>query len=381
MVGGIARLESFGKLAQDPGIFLFERDGQRQHFLFVRLLNDRSMVSLTRQSAERLAVLARHVTRDFTIRDFIPCSSQHAPEFFEEVLAVVRPGGCLGMILDAEDGQTLVPHPFERLVVQVDMGQLDVAGKGRRVDGEPVVLSRDLDLAGLLVPDGVVGASVAELELERRGAEGLAQKLVAQADPEDRNPASFGGGADQCLERVRSPCTSGRGSPGPLEMKMPSGRRSRIASADAEPGMTVTLQPISTRCRRMFRFMPKSSATTCGRSSTGVVSTGRLATCWLVGVERRQPKRVVQTELPGARLARHDLACQVPADQARAGLGLGHQAGVVGVDRREDSLHRSALARSPHQRAGVDPRDSDDAVSLRDSRRAIRSRDSCSPGR
>ena len=58
---------------------------------------------------------------------------------------------------------------------------------------------------------------------------------------------------------------SGRGSPGPFERKIPSGWASRIASADAEPGMTVTLQPISTRWRRMFHFMPKSRATTCGR--------------------------------------------------------------------------------------------------------------------
>ena len=70
------------------------------------------------------------------------------------------------MILDAEDGQVLVPHAFERLIVQVDVRQLDVAGKGLWVDGEPVVLSRDLDLAGPFVPDGVIGARCPNLSLK-----------------------------------------------------------------------------------------------------------------------------------------------------------------------------------------------------------------------
>ena len=77
------------------------------------------------------------------------------------------------------------------------------------------------------------------------------------------------------------------------------------------------------------------------------------------------------------RLPRHDLASQVAADQARAGLGLGHQARVVEVGRGEDSLHRPPLARQPDQGAGVDPLDADDAVFLEIGRqRAVRA-DNC----
>ena len=168
------------------------------------------------------------------------------------------------MILHSEDRQPLVPQSFQSLIVQVDVTRLDVGGQSRRIDGKTVVLSRDLDFAGLLVADRVVGAAMAELELEGLGAKRLSQELVAQANPEDRNAA----GSAPSLINDRSIVVAsarGRGSPGPFEMKIPSGSASRIASAGALPGMTVTLHPILTRWRRMFHFMPKSSATTRGR--------------------------------------------------------------------------------------------------------------------
>ena len=75
------------------------------------------------------------------------------------------------------------------------------AGSVGGVDGEAVVLRRDLDLAGRLVADRVIGAAVAELELEGLGAERLAEELMAQADPEDRDAARVGGGSDQRPQR------------------------------------------------------------------------------------------------------------------------------------------------------------------------------------
>ena len=117
------------------------------------------------------------------------------------------------MILNAEDRQAFVPQPFERLVVQVDVAGLDVGGKSGRVDGEAVVLGRDLDLAGRLVPHRVVGASMAELELERVGTEGLAEQLVSQADPEDGDSAPVGGGSDQRAQRGGGGRSGGEGRP------------------------------------------------------------------------------------------------------------------------------------------------------------------------
>ena len=50
----------------------------------------------------------------------------------------------------------LVAHPLERVVVQVDVRRLNVR-EGLGVDREAVILRRDLDLAGALVANGLVG--------------------------------------------------------------------------------------------------------------------------------------------------------------------------------------------------------------------------------
>ena len=50
-----------------------------------------------------------------------------------------------------------------------------------------------------------------------------------------------------------------------------------MALAEIEPGTAVTRQPISTRWRRMFHFMPKSSATTCGRGLKDSLKLGAIA--------------------------------------------------------------------------------------------------------
>ena len=72
-------------------------------------------------------------------------------------MRVVRAGGGFGVVLDAEERQRLVAQAFERLVVQVYVGQLDLVGvDGVGIDGEVVVVGGDLDLAGGVVaaPDG-----------------------------------------------------------------------------------------------------------------------------------------------------------------------------------------------------------------------------------
>ncbi len=57
----------------------------------------------------------------------------------------------------------------------------------RRVDGEPVVVGRDLDLARRAVHDGLVDAAVAVLQLVGAEAEGPPEQLVAEADAEERD--------------------------------------------------------------------------------------------------------------------------------------------------------------------------------------------------
>ena len=84
----------------------------------------------------------------------------------EAHVRVVRPGARLRVVLDAQRRLVLHHEPGARAVVEVDVRDLDAGRQARRVDGEVVVLGRDLDAARGLVADRVVAPVVAELELE-----------------------------------------------------------------------------------------------------------------------------------------------------------------------------------------------------------------------
>ena len=100
-------------------------------------------------------------------------------EFAEEVAGVVGSGGGFWVVLDGEDWGVAVAEAFDGLVVEIDVGDLDVGWEGVGVDGEAVVLAGDGDLAGAEVFDGLVAAAVAEGEFEGFSAEGVAEDLVA----------------------------------------------------------------------------------------------------------------------------------------------------------------------------------------------------------
>ncbi len=90
------------------------------------------------------------------------------------------------MILHAEGRVPPVPHTFDRAVVEVDMGDLQVVGQRLGMDGKTVVLGGDLHPPGGLVLHRLVGPAMAELELEGLRPSGQREKLVAQADAENR---------------------------------------------------------------------------------------------------------------------------------------------------------------------------------------------------
>ena len=225
----------------------------------------------------------------------------------------MRAGRGFGVVLDAEDRQPLVAHAFEGLVVEVDVAGLDVGGKRGGIDGEAVVLGGDLDLARSLVADRLVGAAVAELELERLAAEGLAQELVAQADAEDRDTARLGGRPDQGLERLIG-FEQRAGSPGPLERKMPSGWCSRIASAGMRAGHD---RHAAADLDQVPRDVPLHAEIERHDVRAGVrAGLGSRAGRRLRGARSSSNSRFS----PGSQvtLAGHDLARQVAADQAGA---------------------------------------------------------------
>lgn len=56
-------------------------------------------------------------------------SLHHLQEFSEQVVTVMRTGGGFGMILNSERWKSLVPNAFCRLVIQIDMSDLNVIGQ------------------------------------------------------------------------------------------------------------------------------------------------------------------------------------------------------------------------------------------------------------
>src|SRR5262245_52471558 len=78
--------------------------------------------------------------------------SAHEPaEILEQVAAIVRAGGRLWVVLDAEDRHARVPHPFQRAVVEVDVRQFDVLRQAVDVHAEAVILGGYLDLARTVI--------------------------------------------------------------------------------------------------------------------------------------------------------------------------------------------------------------------------------------
>ena len=138
-------------------------------------------------------------------RRALRCAAIIVDEVAEEVMAVVRARARLRVVLDGDDGQVAMAEPLDRPVVEVGVGEDQLRPPRERfgIDGEPVVLRRDLHLPRAQVLDRMVRAAVPELELEGLGPAGQAQDLVAQADPEDRNARVHD--PLRRLDRVRAP--------------------------------------------------------------------------------------------------------------------------------------------------------------------------------
>ena len=111
----------------------------------------------------------------------------HLHKFTEEILSVVRPWRGFGMILDGEDGKVLMPHSFDRPVIEVHLCDFDLIGIERfGIDTESMVLGGDHYPAGLEVFDRLIGSPMAKFQFECPSTKGQALKLVAQTDAEDR---------------------------------------------------------------------------------------------------------------------------------------------------------------------------------------------------
>src|SRR5215472_5536419 len=130
-------------------------------------------------------------------------------ESLKEVVAVLRAGAGLGVVLHGEDRLALDPQALVAAVEERDMCRLDVLRQALGDDAEAVVLAGDLDLAGLDVLDGMIGAAVTDRHFLRAPAERETEQLMAEADAEDRLPR-----LDQGLKRRHRVGTGRRGIAG-----------------------------------------------------------------------------------------------------------------------------------------------------------------------
>ena len=141
-------------------------------------------------------------------------------------------------------------QPFYSAVVQVDVADFHFGRESVGIDGKPMVLGGDIDPAVGQVADGVVGAAVAELELEGPPAKGASEHLVAEADAE----LSARGPASRAPSLRRNPAV--RGCPGRATATRRSGCRASTSWADAAAGMAITSQPRERSIRRMLYLSP-----------------------------------------------------------------------------------------------------------------------------
>src|SRR5689334_17183006 len=110
----------------------------------------------------------------------------HQPDkSLEEIMAVLRAGARLGVVLHREYWLAGHPQSFVGAVEQRKMRGLHSAGQALGLHDKPVVLAGYLDLAGQQVLYRVIGAPVAARHLARASAERQRQQLVAEADAED----------------------------------------------------------------------------------------------------------------------------------------------------------------------------------------------------
>src|SRR5688572_12646801 len=111
-------------------------------------------------------------------------------ELVEQSERVVRAGARLRVVLDAPGRDVEQADALDRAVVEVHVRQLAGAEvgldplAGLPAHREAVVLRGDRDPARPQVLDGVVGAAVAERQLERLQPRRAREQLVPEADPE-----------------------------------------------------------------------------------------------------------------------------------------------------------------------------------------------------
>src|SRR5512135_2887638 len=100
-------------------------------------------------------------------------------EALEEIVAVLRAGARLRVILDGEDRLARAAQTLVAAVEERGVRDLDIRRQALGQHAEAVILAGDLDLAGGEVLDGMIGAAMPDRHLARAPAEGEGEELVS----------------------------------------------------------------------------------------------------------------------------------------------------------------------------------------------------------
>lgn len=88
----------------------------------------------------------------------------HVGELGEEIVRIVGTGRGFGVVLDTEERQLFVAHAFVGVVVEIDVGDFDVArGKRFGIDAKAMILSGDFDFFSQQILYGMIRTVMAKL--------------------------------------------------------------------------------------------------------------------------------------------------------------------------------------------------------------------------
>ena len=90
--------------------------------------------------------------------------AQHLHKIAEQVLAVVRTGRRLGVVLHRKRRAIGEANSFHRAIVQIEVCDFHIFGEGFGSQRETMVLRGDFDPTGVMMEHGLIGSPMAEFQ-------------------------------------------------------------------------------------------------------------------------------------------------------------------------------------------------------------------------
>ena|SRR5260221_9404374 len=103
------------------------------------------------------------------------------------MLRIVRTGRRLGMVLNRDDRQRLVPHAFDALVVEIEVCHFNFGWQAIRLNGKAMIVRSNLDVPVARISDRLVTAAMTKHKLERLTAKRAPQQLMAKTNAKGRH--------------------------------------------------------------------------------------------------------------------------------------------------------------------------------------------------